>query len=93
MTWTHSHSLMHSTHASQDVWVITTRPHLLALWSTLLAHTSVGDVGALVLCVPMQPTLCNLLVPAQVMKPPRWPSATSAPKGVGPYILCPILLN
>ena len=47
MTWTPSHSHVHSIHASQDMWV-TTRPHLLALWGTLLAHICVGDGGVYV---------------------------------------------
>lgn len=57
-TFTQSHTL-HC--ALQHMWV-TTRPHLLALRGTLLAHTCVGDVGAPALCVPKQSTPCSLLV-------------------------------
>lgn len=43
--------------------------------------------------VPMQLTFSNLLVHTQMMKMPWRPSVTSAPKGVGPHVLCLILLN
>lgn len=96
MTWTHLHSHMHSTHASQDMWV-TTRPRLSAPWGSLLAHTCVGDVSAPAFSTHaayfLQLASVSLVPTHPGNEAPRRPSATTALKGVGPYILCPTLLN